>query len=76
MKKLGWFIGPVGLPDSVKKVLIPALEKSIKSPDVVNTVRQLGAIEDFVPGEEFKKMMTDEYEMAMKLLKTASPPSK
>ena len=70
------FYVPVGLPDSVKKVLIRALEKSIKSPDVVNTVRQLGAIEDFVPGEEFKKMMTDEYEMAMKLLKTASPPSK
>jgi tripartite-type tricarboxylate transporter receptor subunit TctC len=70
------FYVPVGLPDSVKKVLIPALEKSIKSPEVVNTVHQLGAIEDFVPGEEFKKMMTDEYEMAMKLLKTASPPSK
>jgi tripartite-type tricarboxylate transporter receptor subunit TctC len=70
------FYVPVGLPDSVKKVLIPALEKSIQSSEVVNTVHQLGAIEDFVPGEEFKKMMTDEYEMAMKLLKTASPPSK
>jgi len=70
------FYVPVGLPDSVKKVLIPALEKSIKSPEAVNIVHQLGAIEDFVPGEEFKKMMTDEYEMAMKLLKTASPPSK
>jgi tripartite-type tricarboxylate transporter receptor subunit TctC len=70
------FYVPVGLPDSVRKVLIPALEKSIKSPEVVNTVRQLGAIEDFVPGEEFKKMMADEYEMAKKLLKSASPPSK
>lgn len=69
------FYVPVGLPESVKKVLIPALEKSIKSAEVVSAVHQLGAIEDFVPGEEFKNMMTDEYEMAKKLLKAVGPPA-
>jgi tripartite-type tricarboxylate transporter receptor subunit TctC len=67
---------PTGIPEAAKKALIPALEKAIKSPDVVNAVHQLGAIEDFVPGEEFKKMLIDEYEMAKKLLKAAAPAAK
>jgi len=70
------FYVPAGLPDQVKKVLIPALEKAIKSQEVIGTVNQLGAIEDFVPGDEFKKMLADEYEMARKLLKSSGPPSK
>ena len=57
------FYVPVGVPNSVKKVLIPAIEAAIKVPDVVNAIRQIGAIADFVPGEEFKKMMVEEYEM-------------
>ena len=70
------FYVPAGLPDQVKKVLIPALEKAIKSQEVIGTVNQLGAIEDFVPGDEFKKMLADEYEMARKLLKSSGPPNK
>lgn len=66
------FYLPVGVPDSVKKVLAPAIERAAKSPDVVNAIQQIGAIEDFVPGEEFKKMMTDEYEMVRKLMKTSA----
>ena len=32
-------------------------------------MEQLGAMEDYVPGPEYKKMMTSEYEMVKKLLK-------
>jgi tripartite-type tricarboxylate transporter receptor subunit TctC len=67
------FYVPVGLPDSVKKALVPAIEKSIKSTEVINVVNQLGAIEDFVPGGEFKKMMAEEYGMVQKLLKGVGP---
>ena len=65
------FYGPAGLPDSVKKALVSPLEKAVKAPEVVKAMTQLGAIEDYVPGPEFKKMMTDEYGMVQKLLKGA-----
>ena len=65
------FYGPVGLPDSVKKALAAPLEKAIKSPEVVKAMEQLGAVEDYVPGPEYKKMMMSEYDMVKKLLKGA-----
>lgn len=71
----GFFVA-AGVPDDAKKVLISALEKSIKSADVANTLKTLGALEDYKPAGEFKKMMTDEYGMIKDLFKTAGPPSK
>jgi tripartite-type tricarboxylate transporter receptor subunit TctC len=65
------FYGPVGLPDAVKKTLASPLEKAIKAPEVVKAMEKLGALEDYVPGPEFKKMMTSEYEMVQRLLKGA-----
>jgi tripartite-type tricarboxylate transporter receptor subunit TctC len=70
------FYVPAGLPDSVKKVLIPAIQTAIKAPDVVNAIQNMGAIEDFVPGEEFKKMLAEEYGMARQLMKKAVPAGK
>ena len=71
----GFFI-PAGVPDPVKKILASALEKSIKSADVAKPLRTLGALEDYKPAGEFKKAMTEEYDMIKNLFKTASPPSK
>jgi tripartite-type tricarboxylate transporter receptor subunit TctC len=65
------FYGPVGLPDSVKKALASPLEKAIKSTEVVKAMEQFGAMEDYVPGPEYKKMMTSEYDMVKRLLKGA-----
>ena len=70
------FYVPAGLPDSVKKVLVPAIQTAIKAPDVMNAIQSMGAIEDFVPGDQFKKMMAEEYGMARKLMKTAAPAGK
>ncbi len=70
------FYVPAGLPDSVKKVLVPAIQTAIQAPDVKNAIRNMGAIEDFVPGDQFKKMMAEEYGMARKLMKTAAPAGK
>ncbi|HVP78035.1 MAG TPA: tripartite tricarboxylate transporter substrate binding protein [Thermodesulfobacteriota bacterium] len=66
------FYLPVGVPDSVKMVLVPAIEKAVKTPEVVKAIEQIGAIEDFIPGEEFKKIMTEEYGMVRQLMKTSS----
>jgi len=38
----------------------------------VNAIQQIGALDDFVPGEEFKKMMTEEYGMVRQIMKTSS----
>ena len=65
------FYAPLGLPDSVKNVLIPAIEKSTKSEEVINIVHQLSSFVDYVPAAEFKKMMAEEYGMVRQLLKTS-----
>ncbi len=70
------FYVPAGLPNSVKKVLVPAIQTAIKAPEVVNAIQNMGAIEDFVPGDQFKKMMAEEYGMARQLMKKTAPPGK
>ncbi len=65
------FYGPAGLPDPVKKALASPLERAVKSPEVVKAMEKLGALEDYLPGPEFKKMMANEYEMVKRLLKGA-----
>ncbi len=70
------FYLPLGVPDSVKKVLVPAIETAIKAPDVANAIHQIGAITDFVPGEEYRKLMIEEYRMVQHVLKTSPPAGK
>ncbi len=53
-------------------MLVLAIEKAVKTPEVVNAIQQIGAMEDFIPGEEFKKVMTEEYGMVRQLMKTSS----
>jgi len=70
------FYAPVGLPDSVKDALIAAIEKSTKSEEVINIVRQLSSFVDYVPAAEFKKMMAEEYGMVRQLLKASGASGK
>jgi tripartite-type tricarboxylate transporter receptor subunit TctC len=70
------FYAPVGLPEAVKDVLIPALEISIKSEEVTRVVHQLNAFVDYVPASEFKRMMAEEYGMVRQLLKTSGAAEK
>jgi tripartite-type tricarboxylate transporter receptor subunit TctC len=71
----GFFL-PTGVPEDVKKTLVSALERSLKGPDVVKAIQNLGALEDHKPAAEFKKAMTDEYTIVKNLLKTTPPASK
>jgi tripartite-type tricarboxylate transporter receptor subunit TctC len=70
------FYLPLGVPDSVKKVLVPAIETAIKAPEVVDAIEKIGAIMDFVPGEQYKKMMAEEYAVVREFMKTSSAPGK
>lgn len=62
------FYGPSGLSDSVKKILIGPMKKAIESPEVVNAIEKIGAIEDYMPADEFRKVITEEYVLVKKLL--------
>jgi len=70
------FYLPVGTPESVKKVLIPAIETAAKAPEVVDAILKMGAIVDYVPGEQYKKMMAEEHGMVRQLMKTSPPAGK
>jgi tripartite-type tricarboxylate transporter receptor subunit TctC len=67
---------PIGVADSVKKILDSAFEKAIKTPDVVNTMQKIGYVQDYKPGEEFKKSMLEEYAIVKELSKTVGPIAK
>ena len=62
----GWFgfFAPSGIPDDVKKVLVPAIEKAFKNPELKAKIEKLEFSVDYKPPEEFKKMLLEEYERA------------
>ncbi len=69
------FYGPAGLPDSVKKTLAGPMGKAITSPEVVNAIEKIGAVEDYKTGEEFRKLMMQEHALVQKFVKAAGPAS-
>ncbi len=71
----GFFL-PAGVPDPVKKVLIPALEKSIKSPELASALQKIQVLEDYKSPEDFKKAMQEEYGRVKEIFRPAAPVSK
>jgi tripartite-type tricarboxylate transporter receptor subunit TctC len=61
-----WF-GPAGISEEAKKVLIPAIEKTTKIPELVQKIEKLGLIVDYKSPEELKKTMMSDYETARAL---------
>jgi tripartite-type tricarboxylate transporter receptor subunit TctC len=62
----GWFgfFAPSGIPDDAKKMLVGAIEKAFKNPEVKAKVEKLEFSVDYKSPEEFKKMLAEEYERA------------
>lgn len=64
----GWFglCAPAGVPEEVKRVLIPAIEKGVKNPDVKAKIDKMeGYMVDYKSPAEFKKQIIDENERAI-----------
>ena len=61
-----WFAlyGPAGIPEEVKKVLVPAIEKAIKNPELKSKIEKLGYIVDYGTPDELKRIMIADYEAA------------
>lgn len=62
-----WFgyYAPSGLPEDVKKVLIPAIEKVIKNPELKAKIEKMQLVVNYKSPSEMKKMVTEEYERAL-----------
>jgi len=62
-----WFgmYGPAGLPEEVKKVLIPAVEKTVKNPELKAKVEKMDFVVQYKSPAEQKKLAADEYEKAV-----------
>jgi tripartite-type tricarboxylate transporter receptor subunit TctC len=62
-----WFAmyAPSGLPEEVKKVLVPAVEKAIKSPELKEMFEGMKLVVEYRPPAVLKKMIAEEYEKAL-----------
>jgi len=62
-----WFgmYGPAGLPEEVKKVIIPAVEKAVKNPELKAKVEKMDFVVQYKSPAEQKKLAVDEYEKAV-----------
>jgi tripartite-type tricarboxylate transporter receptor subunit TctC len=68
-----WFgvLAPVGVPKSALKMLTPALETAVNSPEVIQAAERLGAAVDYQNPEEFRKSMQEEFEIVRQVAKKA-----
>jgi tripartite-type tricarboxylate transporter receptor subunit TctC len=60
-----WFAmyGPAGIPEEVKKVLVPAIKEAIHHPDVTARINKIGGtVIDYKSPEELKKITAEELE--------------
>ena len=66
-----WFAmyGPAGLPQEVKNVLIPAIEKAAKNPELKAKIEKLDFVVDYRPPAEQKRLAAEEYEVALAIAK-------
>lgn len=60
---------PAGLPQSVVDALIPAIEKVLKSPEVVKRALNAGYIPEYKGPEEFRKFLESEIQTVAKIAK-------
>jgi len=66
-----WFAmyGPSGMPEDVKKVLIPAIEKAIKNPELKTKIEKMHFVVNYKSPAEQKKLSTEEYETSLAIAK-------
>jgi tripartite-type tricarboxylate transporter receptor subunit TctC len=52
------------LPEEVKKVLVPAIEKAVNHPESKAKINSMGFMVDYKSPEELRKLMREYYERA------------
>jgi tripartite-type tricarboxylate transporter receptor subunit TctC len=52
------------VPEEVKKVLVPAIEKAVNNPELKAKINKVGFMVDYKSPEELTKLMGEYYERA------------
>jgi len=62
----GWhaMFGPAGMPEDVKKVLVPAIEKAAKHPEGKAKIEKIGYVVEYKSPADLRKLIIDDYETA------------
>jgi tripartite-type tricarboxylate transporter receptor subunit TctC len=62
----GWhgMFGPSGLPEEVRRVLIPAVEKAVKQPETKAKIEKVGYAVEYKSPEEQRRLIVNDYETA------------
>ncbi|PKN64255.1 MAG: hypothetical protein CVU57_15245 [Deltaproteobacteria bacterium HGW-Deltaproteobacteria-15] len=65
----GWhgLFAPAGISAEAKKVLLPAVEKAIKSPDAKAKIEKIGYVVNYKDPEDFKKLINDDFATAKEI---------
>ncbi len=65
----GWqaLYAPAGIPEEVKRTLVPAIEKAIKNPESKTKIEKWGYVLDYKSTAELLKLMSEEYNAALSL---------
>jgi tripartite-type tricarboxylate transporter receptor subunit TctC len=73
-----WFavFAPTGVPQQVVDVLVPAVEKVFKNPDVVQRATKVGIDVDYMGPNELRKHMESELKTVEKVARDANIPKK
>ena len=63
----GWFAfyAPAGVPEEVKKVLVPAFKRIATNPDMKSKIDKMGFVVDYKSPAELKKIMIEDYDVAV-----------
>ena len=56
------FFAPAGIPEEAKKVLVPAIEKAIKTPEVTAKLQKMWYITNYKSPSELKHLLTENFE--------------
>jgi tripartite-type tricarboxylate transporter receptor subunit TctC len=56
------FYGPSGMPEEVRKVFVPAVEKAIKNPELKSRLEKMNFSVDYKSPSEMRKLITEEFD--------------
>jgi tripartite-type tricarboxylate transporter receptor subunit TctC len=62
---------PIGIPDEARKVLIPAIEKTVRNPELMSRMQKLWYIPGYKTPAELKALQAEDYENARATFKQA-----
>lgn len=65
------FFAPAGVPDEVSRVLVPAIQRAVSTPEMSTQMNKFGISAEFLPPDRLLAEMKDEHQRVLKIGKAA-----